>query len=702
MDKEERARILKIGIGIVFLAFVIGSSFATQEIAEKCTYDPLLGEYYKIGEYNVYPPYKYFVWRMDYGEDIPNMLKEAENTIYLCTIIGFLISGVFASKSIQKSTHGTARWANEREITKAKVTETSGVIIGINPYTKKLLRHNGPEHLLLMAPTRSGKGVGVIIPTCFTWVHSIFVLDVKGENWNKTSGYRKNVLKQIVMKFAPLSTDGSSLRWNPLSEIHFHDYQEYGDVQIIIEMLVSQDDKKNPDFWSIAGTNALIGVVLHLFYQHYIEKKALPTLTDVDLFFCDPNRNIDEQMRYMMEYPHISVEDFFENNVLQKIYGEYIKDFTPYNEALHLNISSLDELKEVLKEYNVDFTEEPFNRLLVHPRVAACAKELYQRSGDEKSGVVSTAKGFLNLYQNPIIERNTSVSDFKISDLLDKDQAVSFYLIVPYREIAVLKPLVRLLLNSILRTLIQEVETEKVNNPKKNMSLKEQMIEMFRSLLYEKEEISKGTRKQRLLLMLDEFPQFGRLDMMEKAMAVCAGYGIKMCVVCQDINQLKNAYTKENSITANCQIQIFFRPNYDEVTAPYISKVLGTRTITANSNTNQGFLKGSTSTSDIGRDLLKSDEVYLIPNNRGIIFSPGQRPIYSIKLAWYDEPFFLKKEMEPLLFSDEAHAIKTYDDLLNMYEDERKVADARREKIKKLRRVRDQQLRSPKRTDEKE
>lgn len=682
MDQEERARILKIGLCIICIALLIGSFFATQEIAEKCEYDPALGRSFTYEEYTIYPPYKWFLWKLDYEEDIPGIIGDAENTIYISLFLGFLAAGIFASKATPKNTHGTARWANSREIVKAKVAEKSGVIIGINPYTKKLLRHDGPEHLLLMAPTRSGKGVGVIIPTCFRWLHSIFVLDVKGENWDKTSGYRKNVLKQIVMKFAPLSTDGSSLRWNPLAEIHFQDFQEYGDTQIIIEMVVSQDDKEKPDFWSIAGTNALIGVVLHLFYQHYREKKPLPTLTDVGLFFCDPTRSIDEQMKYMMEYPHISVEDFFENNPLERVYGEYIKDFIPYNEALHCNVSSLNELRNILKEYNVDFTEEPFNRLLVHPRVAACAKELYQRGGDEKSGVVSTAKGFLNLYQNPIIERNTCVSDFQISDLLDKEQAVSFYLVVPYREIAVLKPLVRLLLNSILRTLIQEVETEEV---KKDVSFKEQMIKKFQSLIYEQEASNKGSRKQRLLLMLDEFPQFGRLDMMEKAMAVCAGYGIKMCIVCQDMNQLKNAYTKENSITANCQIQIFFRPNYDEVTAPYISKVLGQKTITANSNTNQGFLKGSTSTSDIGSALLRPEDVYLIPDNRGIIFSPGQRPIYSIKLAWYEEPYFKKMEMEKLLFSDEAHAIHNYSDLINMYADEKKTADARREKIKRLR-----------------
>ena len=87
--------------------------------------------------------------------------------------------------------------------------------------------------------------------------------------------------------------------------------------------------------------------------------------------------------------------------------------------------------------------------------------------------------------------------------------------------------------------------------------------------------------KQRLLLMLDEFPQLGNLKSMELALAVCAGYGIKVCIAAQDVNQLNKEYTKDNSIASNCHVHIYFTPNLDSgaATAESISKNLGKKTI---------------------------------------------------------------------------------------------------------------------------
>ena len=81
--------------------------------------------------------------------------------------------------------------------------------------------HDGPEHIFLAAPTRSGKGVGIIMPTAITWHNSAFFFDPKQELWIHTSGYRKRVMGQKVMKFEPLCTDGSGARWNPYTEIDF-------------------------------------------------------------------------------------------------------------------------------------------------------------------------------------------------------------------------------------------------------------------------------------------------------------------------------------------------------------------------------------------------------------------------------------------------------------------------------------------------
>ena len=80
------------------------------------------------------------------------------------------------------------------------------------------LRHNGPEHILTYAPTRSGKGVGLVIPTLLSWKHSCVITDLKGELWAMTAGWRQKHANNKVIRFEPATLKGGA-RWNPLDEI---------------------------------------------------------------------------------------------------------------------------------------------------------------------------------------------------------------------------------------------------------------------------------------------------------------------------------------------------------------------------------------------------------------------------------------------------------------------------------------------------
>lgn len=80
---------------------------------------------------------------------------------------------------------------------------------------RRYLRHDGPEHVLAVAPTRSGKGVGLVVPTLFAWVDPAIIHDIKGENWNITAGWRSQFTK--CLRFDP--TDPNTTRFNPLMEI---------------------------------------------------------------------------------------------------------------------------------------------------------------------------------------------------------------------------------------------------------------------------------------------------------------------------------------------------------------------------------------------------------------------------------------------------------------------------------------------------
>src|SRR3546814_7834426 len=86
------------------------------------------------------------------------------------------------------TTYGSARWASRREIARAGLYRDAGVMLGRSD--GRYLRHDGPEHVMAFAPTRSGKGVGLVVPTLLSWTGSAVIHDIKGENWQLTAGWR--------------------------------------------------------------------------------------------------------------------------------------------------------------------------------------------------------------------------------------------------------------------------------------------------------------------------------------------------------------------------------------------------------------------------------------------------------------------------------------------------------------------------------
>ena len=458
--------------------------------------------------------------------------------------------------------------------------------------------------------------------------------------------YRQKVLKQKVMKFAPLVSDGSSARWNPLAEINFRTAEEISDVAMIVGIMVKPDGEKSSGdsaFWDNSAAALITGVIMHLMYKHHQEELRLPCPTDIMSFLSSPDMELKELFTYMKNYPHISPEEFLEipdeegkprKNPLKEIYGEYVQNLRPFARFFKNNkIKNLEDVRqEILKmksdkiDWSADEdTENPLHILLTHPKVAECAANMLNGAEQTRASIMQTAQTALALYQNPVVQRNTEVSDFCIKDLLSPENTVSLYLCMHSNEVQTLKPLSRLLINTMLHKLIREIKFDTSGGAK---------------------------MKQRLLLMLDEFPQLGNLKSMELALAVCAGYGIKVCIVAQDVNQLNKEYTKDNSIASNCHVHIYFTPNLDSgaATAESISKNLGKKTIKTVSHSDGGGLgKGSNSESFTGRELMTADEVSHMSSERELVFVAGHRPIYGNKLRYYLQPFFterLKKYQE--------------------------------------------------------
>lgn len=170
--------------------------------------------------------------------------------------VGLPIAAVILSR--RPPLHGAARWASSAEERAAGLRAREGVILG-RASDGRLLISDGPEHVLLYAPTRTGKGVGVVIPNLLAWPHSVVVLDIKGENFAATAGYRAQH-GQTVLMFDPLTRDGRTARYNPLGHVDRADASAVLDeLQRMAVMLFPGHDRADP-FWSEAARTGFIGV----------------------------------------------------------------------------------------------------------------------------------------------------------------------------------------------------------------------------------------------------------------------------------------------------------------------------------------------------------------------------------------------------------------------------------------------------------
>ena len=244
-----------------------------------------------------------------------------------------------------------------------------------------------------------------------------------------------------------------------------------------------------------------------------------------------------------------------------------------------------------------------------HPLVASSIREQLNRPHEEAGSVLSTALSYLSIYRDPVVAKNVSRSDFKVRELMQSDSAVSLYIVTQPIDKDRLKPLIRVLINTIVR----------INASGLSFS----------------GGMPQAHYKHRLLLMLDEFPALGKLDILKESLAFLAGYGIKAYLICQDINQLHTHYSRDEAITSNCHVQCAFPPNRIE-TADHLSKLTGQTTVVKEQITTSGRpgapMSVSRSTHEISHPLLTADEAMRmrgpLKDTNGMITEAGEMVVY--------------------------------------------------------------------------
>ncbi|UFS67289.1 type IV secretory system conjugative DNA transfer family protein [Paracoccus denitrificans] len=276
-------------ISVVFLIVLIFVWSGTQWTAWRFGFQPQLGPpWFEVWGIPVYYPPALFWWWYFYDAYAPRIFVEggiiAASGGFLAIGIAILMSVYRAREAADVDTYGSARWAGRAEIERAGLLGLDGVVLG--RYDQGYLRHDGPEHVLCFAPTRSGKGVGLVVPTLLTWPGSAIVHDIKGENWQLTAGFRARHGR--VLLFDP--TNAASAAYNPLLEVRRGEW-EVRDVQNIADILVDPEgslEKRN--HWEKTSHALLVGVILHVLYAE--EDK---TLARVAAFLSDPRRSATQR-----------------------------------------------------------------------------------------------------------------------------------------------------------------------------------------------------------------------------------------------------------------------------------------------------------------------------------------------------------------------------------------------------------------------
>lgn len=401
-----------VALVILVLSIVVTVTIYTQLVARAFGYSDTLGQpvYSKF-----YLPWKGIIWYLQAGADYPAFFARQLNLSLsfgaMIFGLGLLLLVVYRPMTRgNKSLYGTAKWANFKDLKKTglldppKVRNT--VVVGgfKRKNTIQYLYHQGPEHILAFAPSRSGKGVSLMLPTLFAWLDSVVILDVKGEGWALSSGWRKTYAKNIVLKFDPTDDSGCGTRFNPLEEIRINTGHDVADTQIITTMIVDPDGHGLIDHWQKTSYALLTGVILHLLYKHQATKQPAPCLPDVIACLSDPGQ---------------SPEKFF-----------------------------------------AEMQENDFYNGLPHPVATTAAQDQLNRAEREASSVLSSAISYLTLYRDPILAANISKSDFKIEDLMNHDKPISLYLILRLSDKERLMPLIRLLITLITTRLTTKMEFE--------------------------------------------------------------------------------------------------------------------------------------------------------------------------------------------------------------------------------------------------
>ena len=561
----------------------VGLWISTQVFARMCDYSPTLGPcWFLHGQTPVYRPWMLLAWSYKFASWKPVHAYLYEASIWfgvssvLAVVLYLILSFLRGGYSKNDNLYGTARWATVHDLRRNGLLFTKGIIcgqtatavLGANARTgttkyrlrrtSRIIGHVGETSTLMVAPSRSGKGVSTVIPSLLSWGGSVIVFDPKAENWHITAGFRRKFSHSL--RFSPVIKD--SVHFNILAEVRTGE-NAVRDAEIIADILTSPQDEtaakgENQQHFIDTAKNLLTGAILHVLASPEIQDKSLGGVLD---FLSSSALDADGK------------EDFGAGICKQMIFGEHLGD--------------------------------------VHSIIAAIGNQQLARADRERSSVLSTALRAVQTFKDPLIRRNTSESDFTLSDFADSPSPLSLYLTVPYSDIDRLSSVLRLLVSFVIRR-FAEGETRYGDVRLKN----------------------------RILFLLDEFPILGSFPFLEKTMGLLTGYGMSFLIICQSLQQIIKLYGPNNSFLEHCKTWITYAPG-DIGSARTFSEVVGKQSIwkesvsTSGSKFSVGLTNLNLSGNEVERNLINPDEIMRLPPTDLLVFSHGMPPYRGKKIIYY-------------------------------------------------------------------
>ena len=392
---------------------IFGMAFATQHVAATFSYPRDFGKgWYDSRTSRLYAPWKILEWEVKFGSKYRTAFGLSEAYGFAIAMFPIIvIAGLSRRKQPKTKDFGVDAWGTFDDAVKAELIDPKqqprGRVLGM--YQGRRLTYRGVEHSLVVGASRSGKGVGHVIPTALSWEGSLFAYDRKGEIWHITADHRKRF--SHVIYFSP--TDRNTARWNPMFEVR-KGPMEIADIQNVVGVLVDPLGSKSGDlnFWDQTASQFFVGLILHVLYTAEDENKNLAYVRQLLI-------NIDPTLHAMQNTAHY----------LEDVPGAAVNE-----------------------------DGEPERRAVTHPEILLGATALLSMDIKVRSSVLGTAQAALTLFADPLVAHATSWSDFALSDLVCSKNPVSFYLITPQAHADRLAFLVRVMLRQTINTLMEDID----------------------------------------------------------------------------------------------------------------------------------------------------------------------------------------------------------------------------------------------------